>query len=166
LEGLRGFLPRQLARPVGEKQHIDLTQGVLAQRPGHLLDLHPAAPALDTAHCVEQHHGETPDRNKLETALRQLIVAGRRTTAARAACLGAAPWAHIDLDGLGGFVEPRTLVDESGKVVTGVEQAGQKHLGWQGIDRSGADYACCAPGTGSAVPRSAELAAALALPGQ
>jgi len=41
--------------------------------------------------------------------------------------LGAAPRPYLDLDGLGGFIEPRAFVDEARKVVTGIEETGERH---------------------------------------
>ena len=41
----RRFLPRQLARPVRQKQHVGLGQAVFAHRPGHVLDPHAASSA-------------------------------------------------------------------------------------------------------------------------
>ncbi len=53
VQGLRGLLPGQLARPVGQVQHVGLGQLMLARAPGHLLDLDPAQPAVHPPHAVE-----------------------------------------------------------------------------------------------------------------
>ena len=48
----RRVLPRQLARPVRQVQHIGLGQAVFAHRPGHLLDLHAALATLHAPHGI------------------------------------------------------------------------------------------------------------------
>jgi len=37
------------------------------------------------------------------------------------------PRADLDVNGVGGLVQPRVMVDEAGKVVTGVQQADEQH---------------------------------------
>ena len=73
-----GFLPGQLARPVRQEQHVGLGQLVLADRPGHLFDPHPAGPAIDPPHAIEQHHQQAPERDELEAAQAEVIVGRRR----------------------------------------------------------------------------------------
>ena len=48
-----GFLPGQLARPVGQKQHVSLGQLVLADRPRQLFNPHAAGRAIDPSHAVK-----------------------------------------------------------------------------------------------------------------
>jgi len=110
---------------MGQIAQVRRAQGVLARGPGHRLDLDPAAWAVDAAHGVPQQHRIAPGRDKLEPPRRQLIVARRRRLATRAPGFGTRARTHVDLDGLGGGIEPGRVVDESGKVMAIVEQAGQ-----------------------------------------
>ena len=52
-EAQRRFLPRQLARPVRQVQHVGLGQVVFAYRPGHLFDLHAALATLHAPHAIQ-----------------------------------------------------------------------------------------------------------------
>ena len=82
----RRFLPGELARPAGQKQHVGSGQLVFAVAPGNLLDHHLAAlTAIDAPHAVEQEHQHAPEWNELEAPLGQMIVPGRRLVAPRAA---------------------------------------------------------------------------------
>ena len=47
------FLPGQFARPVGEKQHVDLGELVLADCPRQFLNAHAAGQAIDAPHAVK-----------------------------------------------------------------------------------------------------------------
>jgi hypothetical protein len=56
----RGLLPRQLPRPVCQEQHVSLGQLVLANAPRHRFDPHPAGPAINPSHAIQQHHHAAP----------------------------------------------------------------------------------------------------------
>jgi hypothetical protein len=136
-----GLLPRQLARPMGEKQHVGLGEMVLAGRPGQLFDPHPAGPAIDPAHAVKEQHHEAPERNEFEAAQAEVIVAGGRPMAARTHRLGTAARPHADFDQAAVRAQPRLLVDEARKVMAVVEEGDQPHarkvpsksqVDWQG----------------------------------
>lgn len=55
-----GLLPRQLACPMRQMQHVGAAQGVFAGGPGHLLDFDAARAALHAAHAVQQFNGNRP----------------------------------------------------------------------------------------------------------
>src|SRR6202049_4167351 len=110
-----GFLPGQLACPVGEKQHIGLGELVLAARPWQLFDPHPAGPAIDAPHAVKQQHHEAPERDEFEAAQAEVIIAGGGPMAARAYRLCAAARSHVNLDEAALRAQPRRLVDEARK---------------------------------------------------
>src|SRR5713226_6178066 len=60
VERLRRFLPGELARPAGQKQHIGSGQLVLAIAPGDLLDHYATISAVDPSHPVQQENQKTP----------------------------------------------------------------------------------------------------------
>src|SRR5208283_4751217 len=57
-----GFLPGELPRPVRQEQHVGLGQLVFADTPRDRFDAHPATPAIDPSHAVEEHHHAAPKR--------------------------------------------------------------------------------------------------------
>src|SRR6185503_8503760 len=111
-----GLLPRQLACPMRQMQHVGAGQGVFTGGPGHLLDFDATSRAPHAPHAVEQFDREAPYRDELEAAQRQLIVARCRLRAARAVGLRPDPRTHLDLDGLARLDQPRTGVDKSWKM--------------------------------------------------
>src|SRR5689334_22071513 len=95
------ILPREAARPAGQKQHIGIGQGTLAIAPGHFLDddcLTTAA--IDATHGIKQKNQKTPKWNELETALGELIISGGRLMAARTNRCRALARTHRDLNTL------------------------------------------------------------------
>src|ERR1700694_3067194 len=50
VERIGSFLPGELPRPAGQKQHIGSGQLVLTIAPGNLLDHHATIPAVDPSH--------------------------------------------------------------------------------------------------------------------
>src|SRR5216684_1534333 len=60
VERLRRFLPGELARPAGQKQHIGSGRLVLAIAPGDLLDHYATISAVDPSHPVQQENQKTP----------------------------------------------------------------------------------------------------------
>src|ERR1019366_6322596 len=74
VERLGGFLPGELPRPAGQKQHIGSGQLVLTIAPGNLLDHHATIPAVDASHAVQQENQKAPQRNELEAPLGKMIV--------------------------------------------------------------------------------------------
>ena len=78
------FLPGQPARPAGQEQHVGFGESAFAIAPGDLLDDDRlAAAAIDAPHGVKQKNQKSPERNKLETPLGELIVSGGWLVAAR-----------------------------------------------------------------------------------
>jgi len=75
------FLPGELARPAGQKQHTGSGQRVLAIAPGNLLDHHATIPALDPTHAVQQENQKAPQRNELKAPLGKMIVTRCRSVA-------------------------------------------------------------------------------------
>ena len=53
MEALCRLLPRKLARPVRQIQHVGTRQGVFAHCPRHFLDPHPAGAAVHPPHAVQ-----------------------------------------------------------------------------------------------------------------
>ena len=123
----RRFLPGQLARPVGQEQHIGLGQLVLADRPWQFFNPYPAGSAIDPPHAVKQQHHETPERDEFEAAQAEVIVTGGGLMAARAYRLRATARSHVNLDGAFVRAKPRLLVDEAWKVMAVVEEGDQPH---------------------------------------
>ena len=60
VEGLGGFLPGELARPAGQKQHIGSGQLMLPIAPGNLLDHHATIPAVHASHAIQQENQKAP----------------------------------------------------------------------------------------------------------
>ncbi len=83
MERLGGFLPRELARPAGQKQHVGLGGLVLAVAPGNLFHHNAAVAAIDAPHSVQEENQKAPERDELETPLGEMIVTRRRPAAAR-----------------------------------------------------------------------------------
>ena len=82
VESLGGFLPGELARPAGQKQHIGSGQLMLPHHPpGNLLDHYATIPAVHASHAVEQENQKAPQRNELEAALGKMIVTRCRLVA-------------------------------------------------------------------------------------
>ncbi len=113
VERLGGFLPGELARPAGQKQHIGSGQLVLAIAPGNLLDHHATIPAVDASHAVEQENQKAPQRNELEAALGEMIVTRRRLVAPRADRRRTLPRSDVHFDAFLVGAEAGVLVDES-----------------------------------------------------
>ena len=70
-EDARDLLPTEALGPAREKPHVGGRQLVLPVGPGHPLDGHAAARAIDAAHHVEKEHAQAPERDELEAARRQ-----------------------------------------------------------------------------------------------
>src|SRR2546426_10902489 len=113
-KGFGCFLPRQLAGPAGQKQHVGFGQLVLAVAPRNFLDHHDAATAaVDAPHAVQQEDHKPPEGNELKAPLGKMIVAGRRLVAPRAYRRRALPRSDIHFDTFLVGAEPGVLVDES-----------------------------------------------------
>ena len=113
VERLGGFLPGELARPAGQKQHIGFGQLVLAIAPGNLLDHHAAIAALDAPHAVQQEHQKAPERDELKAPLGKMIVTRCRLVAPRADRRRARPRPDVHFDAFLVGAEAGVLVDES-----------------------------------------------------
>ena len=112
------FLPGQPARPAGQKEHIGFGESTFAIGPGNLFDDDRlAAAAIDAPHGVKQKNQKSPERNKLETPLGELIVSGGGQMAARTDGLGALARTHGDFNALVIGTEAGLLVNESRKAV-------------------------------------------------
>ena len=112
------FFPREAARPAGQKQHVGFGESTFAIGPGDLLDNDRlAAAAIDAPHGVKQKNQKSPERNKLETSLGELIVAGGGLMATRTDGLGALARTHGDFNALAIGTEASLLVNESRKAV-------------------------------------------------
>jgi len=122
-----GFLPGELAGPVRQKHHVGPSQLVLADRPGQLFDPHPAGPAIDPPHVVEQKNREAPDRDEFEAAKVEQIIGRAALMTTRTHGLRAAAGPHVDLDAEAVRTKPSLLVDEARKVLTLIEKADQPH---------------------------------------
>src|SRR5712691_9943321 len=115
---LGGFLPGQPARPAGQKQHVGFGESTFAIGPGDLLNDHRlAAAAIDAPHGVKQKNQKSPERNKLDTPLGELIVSGGGLMATRTDGLGALARTHGDFNALVIGTEAGLLVNESRKAV-------------------------------------------------
>src|SRR5713226_7160272 len=113
MEGLGGFLPGELARPAGQKQHIGSGQLVLTIAPGNLLDHHTTIPAVDAPHAVQQENQKAPQRNELKTPLGKMIVTRCRLVAPRADRCRALSRSHVHFDAILVGAKARVLVDKS-----------------------------------------------------
>jgi hypothetical protein len=106
---------------VGQKQHVRPGQRTFAVAPGNFLDHDRlTAAAIDPPHRIKQKNQKSPERNKFETALRQLIVSGGGLMAARANCRRTLARTNVDLNTLVIGTEAGLLVNESRKTVTSV----------------------------------------------
>ena len=70
------FLPGEPPSPAGQKPLIAGGQPRLAVGPRNLLDDDPTTWAIDAPQCVDEHHGDLPQRHVLEAAGCQAVVAG------------------------------------------------------------------------------------------
>jgi hypothetical protein len=113
VERLGGFLPGELPRPAGQKQHIGSGQLVLTIAPGNLLDHHATIPAVDASHAVEQENQKAPQRNELKTPLGKMIVTWCRLVAPRADRCRALPRSHVHFDAILVGAKAGVLVDKS-----------------------------------------------------
>jgi len=112
------FLPGQPARPAGQKKHVGFGERTFAIGPGDLLDDDRlAAAAIDAPHGVKQKNQKSPERNKLETPLDELIVSGGGLVAARTNRFGTLARTHGDFNALVIGTEVGLLVNESRKAV-------------------------------------------------
>jgi hypothetical protein len=100
---------------------------MLADGPRYCLNLYAALTAIDTTHRIQQDDGKTPDRDELEATFSERILAACALVAARTNWFGSFTWAHVNLNGLRPFAQPRPFINETGEMMTGIEQAGQKH---------------------------------------
>src|SRR6202035_6187724 len=100
---------------------------MLADPPGYRFDPHPAGPAIDASHAIEQDHHAAPQRHEFEPALAQVIIGRCRLMTARAHRSRAAARPHGGLDGLAWWALPGALVNETGKVLVVVQQGDQPH---------------------------------------
>ena len=93
----------------------------IAVAPGNFLDDDRlTAAAIDTPHRIQQKNQKAPERDELETALRELVVSGGGLMAARANCRRTLARTNIDLNTLVIGTEAGSLVNESRKTVTSV----------------------------------------------
>src|SRR5688500_6329063 len=69
----------------------------------------------------EQKDQKSPERNELETALGQLVIAGSGLVATRTNCLRTFARAHCDLDTLVVGAEPALVVNKSRKTVAAIQ---------------------------------------------
>ena len=113
VERLGGFLPRELARPAGQEQHVGSGGLVLAIAPGNLLHHNAAVLAMDAPHSVQEENQKAPERDELETPLGQTIVARRRPAAARADRRSTLSRTDVHFDSLVVGAEAGVLVNES-----------------------------------------------------
>lgn len=112
-KGLGGFLPGELACPVGQKEHIGLGQLVLAIGPRHLFNHRAAGAAVDAPHAVEEENQEAPERDELKAPLGKVIVTWRGFLAAGADRGGTLAGPNGNLNGPLVGTEASMLVDES-----------------------------------------------------
>jgi hypothetical protein len=91
------------------------------------LNLYAAPTAIDTTHRIQQNDGKTSDRDELEATFPERIVAACALVAARTNWFGSLTWAHVNLNGLRPFAQSRSFINEAREMMTGIEQAGQKH---------------------------------------
>jgi len=123
-EALGGLLPAQALGPGSQEMAIDITAGVLALGPGHLLDFDAAIPAIDATHGVGEIDENAPDRNELEKAGRgHLVISRGGLGAARASGLAVGPGADLSDDDLLAclVIEFDAFINESLERMDGVE---------------------------------------------
>jgi hypothetical protein len=113
VERLGGFLPGELARPAGQKQHIGSGQLVLPIAPGNLLDHHATIPTVDASHAVQEENQKPPQRNELEASLGKMIITRRRSVAPRTDRRRSFPRSDVYFDAFLVGSEASVLVDES-----------------------------------------------------
>jgi hypothetical protein len=68
------FLPGKASCPTGQKPSIGCCQMIFPLSPRNQFYLYPAARTVNSARGVEKEHGNTPEGDKLETALGQGVV--------------------------------------------------------------------------------------------
>ena len=117
MKRLGGFLPGELARPAGQKQHISPGQLVFAIAPRNLFHHHATVAAMDAPHAVQEENQKAPKGDELKTPLGKMFIPGRRLLATGADGSRALPWTDGHLDGLLLRTEAGMLVDKSPKMV-------------------------------------------------
>ena len=120
-KGICRFFPGKAARPTGQEEHIGLGQCALAIGPGDFFDDDgAAAAAIDAPHGVQQENEKSPERDELEAAFGELIVAGRRLMAARADGGRTLARPHGHFDALVVRTECGAMIDKSPEAVAAV----------------------------------------------
>src|SRR5688500_9677996 len=104
----------------------------------------------------EQKDQKSPERNELETALGQLVIAGSGLVATRTDCLRTSARAQGDLDTLVVGAEPGLVVNESGKTVAAIQNREELEHEMEACeDRNQQDKPrrpCAAPRPGTLLP--------------
>ena len=109
-----GFLPGKFARPMSQEMHVNPGRGVFPHAPRHFFHQHPALPAVDPSHAIDQKNQVAPEADELKPSRRRrLVVAGRGLMTARANSRGSFPRPDRDEDGLRVFGKAGSPVNKS-----------------------------------------------------
>src|SRR5690242_17426233 len=120
-KGFGCFLPGQLARPPGQKEHVGSGQLALALAPRHFLDYHHAATAaIDPPHGVQEEDEKPPQGDELETPLGKLVITRCRLMTTRADGGRTLTRSHGHFDALVVGAEAGLLVDKTSETVAAV----------------------------------------------
>ena len=97
MEDLRHFLPAQPPGPPCQKPHVGGGQGTLALGPRDALHLHSANRTIDPPKGIKEENQYPPKGNKLESTLRQTVIARSSATAPRTHRLSIVSGPNLDV---------------------------------------------------------------------
>src|SRR6266545_344171 len=130
LEGFGHLLPTQPFGPAGQKPGEGSRHCGLTLRPGHGFDVHPTGRTVDPTRGIEEEDLHPPQRNELETALRQSVVA-RPPAATEVAPRPAARMRlnlHLQTPGLKPRHQTHGPVDEARVLLQSIQDSLERHL--------------------------------------
>lgn len=123
------LLPGQPPGPSGQKPGIGGGQVVLPLGPWDTFHLHPAVGTVDPAKGIQEKHGDSPQGNKLETALRQGVIAGAELAAAgtgRPASF-ASPYLNLKDQALAPIIPPSNAIHETMMQLNPIQDRLEQH---------------------------------------
>ncbi len=112
-ENLGYFLPAHPLRPSGQKPSIGIGQTMLARSPRNGFDSNAASGAIYTPHRVNEKNAEAPNRNKLEPAGLEGVIAWAGPAAKRTEQTAVGEGPDIDLNSFVFFRQGHGPVDKT-----------------------------------------------------
>src|SRR5450755_1399903 len=125
---LGSLFPGEFTRPMSQEMHVNLSRGVFPHAPRHFFHQHPALPAVDPTHAIDQEDQIAPESDELKPPRRgRLVVAGRRLMTAGTNRCGPFSWSYRDENGLLVLGETGFSVNKSRDGMALVQNSGKAH---------------------------------------